>query len=404
MKHPSNQDVGVGGTAIFTVDASGYPPLSYRWQKNGINLSDGGNISGATTDTLEVSDCQMSDIAAYRCVVTNAYGDTTSDEASLRVAFIVESRFGGQNYTDYSETGTWNNSVAKSKAMGCTPGIGSRWRYIDSSTGKATFSFTPTVSGTYEVFTTNAPTINSADPMIHKVSHAEGTSTVQVCQNSGCTPNPCDAWRSLGQYSLIGAMTYTVELDGSMVAGSLPSGRAGRSDAIRWLAIAMAGETPYITQNPISQSIVFGDNASFSVQAGGDEPLSYQWQKDNVEIADGGPYNGTTTPTLDITAITFNEAGIYRCIVTNAYGADPSNPAALTVRRTISDFDGDGDVDQSDFGYLQGCLGILDVEVTYPACASADIDGDGNVNLDDLARFLECVSGPAVPAEQQCVN
>ncbi len=410
QKHPSDQDVGLGGTAIFTVTATGPSPLSYQWQMHGVNLSDGGHISGATTDTLVVSDCQISDIGDYRCIVTNAFGQDTSNVATLAVAkiipedFIVESRSGGKNFTNYSETGTWNNSVAKSTAEGCTPGIGSRWRFISSSPGKAIFSFSPTVSGTYEVFTTNATTVNSGNPMIHKVSHNGGTTTVQVCQNSGCTPNPCNVWRSLGQYTLTGGMTYTVELDGSLGAGSHPNDNAGRSDAIRWLAIDTGDRTPFVTENPISQSIAFGRDASFTVQAGGDEPLSYQWQKNNVDITDDGPYSGTTTPTLDITSATFDEAGIYRCIVINAYGAVVSHPVTLTVRPTISDFDGDGDVDQIDFAYLQRCLGILDVEVTAPACVSADIDGDGNVDLEDVALFLECVSGPAIPAAEHCVN
>ncbi|MDM8004908.1 MAG: family 10 glycosylhydrolase [Phycisphaerae bacterium] len=82
-QHPAAQNVCPGGTAMFTVAATGDTPLSYRWQKNQSDLSDGGQYSGATTATLTVSNAEAGDAANYRCVVTNAYGNATSNEASL---------------------------------------------------------------------------------------------------------------------------------------------------------------------------------------------------------------------------------------------------------------------------------------------------------------------------------
>ena len=48
---PQPQSVAALGTANFSVTATGCS-LTYQWQKNGVNLSNGGNISGATTATL----------------------------------------------------------------------------------------------------------------------------------------------------------------------------------------------------------------------------------------------------------------------------------------------------------------------------------------------------------------
>src|SRR6185436_17828649 len=42
---PANQTLTAGQTATFSVVASGTPPLSYQWQKNG------SNISGATSSS-----------------------------------------------------------------------------------------------------------------------------------------------------------------------------------------------------------------------------------------------------------------------------------------------------------------------------------------------------------------
>ena len=82
---PANQSVISGGTVNFNVLASGSSPLSYRWQKNSFNLSDGGHYSGAGTATLTISGADSGDVASYRCMVTNLYGTNYSTPAMLTV-------------------------------------------------------------------------------------------------------------------------------------------------------------------------------------------------------------------------------------------------------------------------------------------------------------------------------
>ncbi len=78
--HPSNQTVTVGGSATFTVVASGTAPLSYQWQRNS------SNISGATSSSYTLNNAQLSDSGAlFRCVVTNSFGTATSNQAQLTV-------------------------------------------------------------------------------------------------------------------------------------------------------------------------------------------------------------------------------------------------------------------------------------------------------------------------------
>ena len=87
-----------------------------------------------------------------------------------------------------------------------------------------------------------------------------------------------------------------------------------------------------MTVSPVYQTnIVPGSDVSFSVTATGTAPLSYQWQKDRVNLIDGGSITGATTATLTITGVTESDEGGYRCVVTNIAGADISNTAALTV-------------------------------------------------------------------------
>ena len=104
-----------------------------------------------------------------------------------------------------------------------------------------------------------------------------------------------------------------------------------------WLYSFMAGQSaalvdvPTITQQPANQLVATGGSAGFTVVASAVSPLNYQWQKNQADLADGGPYSGCTTPTLTVTQADSADAAIYRCVVTNAYGAVTSNPAWLVV-------------------------------------------------------------------------
>ena len=78
--HPSNQTVTVGQSATFTVGASGSAPLTYQWQRNMVD------ISGATSSSYTLSPTTLADNGAkFRCVVSNAFGNATSNEATLTV-------------------------------------------------------------------------------------------------------------------------------------------------------------------------------------------------------------------------------------------------------------------------------------------------------------------------------
>lgn len=70
---------------VFTAAAAGVPALNYQWQKNGTNLTDGGNVSGSATAALTVSNVRSADMAAYGVVVTNPLGSATSFAALLDV-------------------------------------------------------------------------------------------------------------------------------------------------------------------------------------------------------------------------------------------------------------------------------------------------------------------------------
>ncbi len=337
-QQPAEQRVAVGGTATFTVQASGFEPLSYRWQRNQLDLTDGGKISGATTSTLQVANCGADEMGSYRCVITNAYGSATSNPATLTVAltFIVESRAGGQNYTAYSEyaTGPLADSTAKSTAPGTTGGIGSRYGSMDYAVVKlkwAKYTYTPPATGLYEVFVTWPPSTNASDAVEHIVTHAGGSASLLMDQNSSSNPTGGNHWNSLGQYNLNAGVPYTV----TQTNQNYPDpGYIFRADAVKWELISIAGG-PTITQQPAAQELCPGSTATFAVSAMGQGTIAYQWQRGGANLSDGDRVSGATTATLRITDVATGDVGDYRCILTDANGTTRSTVATLTLDPTV---------------------------------------------------------------------
>jgi hypothetical protein len=77
---PASQTVTAGQTATFSVAASGTAPLSYQWQKNGVNIS-GATSASYTTPATTAAD----NGATFKVVVANSAGSAASSEATLTV-------------------------------------------------------------------------------------------------------------------------------------------------------------------------------------------------------------------------------------------------------------------------------------------------------------------------------
>jgi len=88
---PTNQIVSVvGANVAFTVAGGGTAPLNYLWYANGVALTNGGRISGATSATLSISNSQTNDSASYYAIVTNNYGFATSSVVRMTVYAPVQ--------------------------------------------------------------------------------------------------------------------------------------------------------------------------------------------------------------------------------------------------------------------------------------------------------------------------
>jgi Concanavalin A-like lectin/glucanases superfamily/Immunoglobulin I-set domain len=86
------------------------------------------------------------------------------------------------------------------------------------------------------------------------------------------------------------------------------------------------GSQPNIVQQPTSISVFAGKTASFSVQAAGTAPLSYQWKSNNVALV------GQTNATLFLGNAQLAWSGAqFSVTISNGAGSTNSDPATLTV-------------------------------------------------------------------------
>lgn len=130
-----------------------------------------------------------------------------------------------------------------------------------------------------------------------------------------------------GQHSLALKSDGTIVSWGSNANGQRNfTGNTFRSIAAGgYHSLAVRGNGPLITTQPLSRTILAGENVSFSVVATG-TGLSYQWQFNGQDIA------GQTQSQLVISSAGREQAGVYSVRVTNSSGTAYSMNAVLIVR------------------------------------------------------------------------
>ena len=84
-------------------------------------------------------------------------------------------------------------------------------------------------------------------------------------------------------------------------------------------------DPPVITAQPQGQSVGGGLPATFTVEASGSGPLSYQWRRNGIALS------GATNASLTLHELRRNDAGAYSVLVGNSAGAVASAVATLTV-------------------------------------------------------------------------
>lgn len=97
------------------------------------------------------------------------------------------------------------------------------------------------------------------------------------------------------------------------------------------VSLVVTQAPPVVRVQPAPQTVEEGNDAVFTVTAGGSAPLTYRWRRDGMLLADGLGIEGTTTPVLTLRNVTSDKAGAYSVIVTNPLGNTTSADGALVV-------------------------------------------------------------------------
>ena len=66
FRQPTNEWVAVGQQAAFNVGATGLPPITYQWRREGVN------IPGATNTVITITAAQTNHAGRYTVLVSDA--------------------------------------------------------------------------------------------------------------------------------------------------------------------------------------------------------------------------------------------------------------------------------------------------------------------------------------------
>ena len=142
---PAGQTTTVGGTATFSVTASGSGTLTYQWYQVPFTSTQfttptaGVAISGATNSSYTVpttATAQSNDGDSYFVIVSNSYGSAVSVRAGLAVGSGILLQLTGQPETQYVPVNSLATFSVTASCSGCIPAY--KW-YLANS-GSSTFT------------------------------------------------------------------------------------------------------------------------------------------------------------------------------------------------------------------------------------------------------------------------
>jgi len=443
-QQPVDVIANVGGTATFTVAATGIPTPSYQWRKSDYSLVNGGNISGADTGTLTLTNLTPRDAGIYSVVVSNVAGRVTSTYAVLRVWFpssIVAWGYDNASQTEVPAgltnavaitSGAYHNLALRNDGTvvpwgdnsthqtnvppGLTNTVAVAAGYyfnlalqnngIVAAWGDNTYHQTNVPSGLANVVMisagwyhslalrndgsvvawgdnsfgqTNVPAglsnaVAVAGGFYHSLALRNdgtvttwgqggdgqtnvpaGLSNVVAIAAGGCysvavkNDGTVTAWggdakcganvpTDLANVATVAARSFhgmALKSDGTVTAwGNNQFGQTnippGLTNVVAisvggYHSLALGRVPPMITSQPANQTVCAGSAVGFCVTATGTQPLSYQWQFDETNIA------GATGSCYTLTNAQPGQAGNYSVVITNVAGSVTSSNVVLTV-------------------------------------------------------------------------
>ena len=333
-KQPKAVDVLPGQSARFNVTVSGTGPFTYQWFKQGVP------ISGAVNASFTLTDVGAPSVGTFTVRVTSNLGSVTSSAATLALASrpvfakpLVGGTFaaGGTVVLTAVCTGTAPMTYQWYKDGGALKGANSPNLTLRPANLSHAGAYSVTVGNTFGVAESAvanvqivalpgiveqplAVSVTLGRPFFLRVRTALGAAqSFQWFKGTTAIPGATGAEYSVASAQVADAGSYFVAV--TNLAGTVKS----------VVAAVKVGVPPSIRTQPVSVSAKQGTAVRLSVLAQVSATLTYQWQKNGVNIP------GATAATYAIPSVAAVHVGSYRVRVGNAVGAVWSVEAGINV-------------------------------------------------------------------------
>ncbi len=339
-----------GNPHTFSVTATGTGPLIYTWEK----IAKPANIPvGTNSPSFNIPNVVLADAGSYRVLVTNVTGTiVASNTVILKVSSppVILTQPPASLVIAQAATG-----ILKLVVGGNAP-FAYEWFKVngltEASVGKAatlTVKGDATGPGTYRVKVSNALSLPGS-PVVSTDSIVEVDSkpTVVTAPLGGTHEAGDNIALSVVAGGTATGRTYQWYKDGKIVVGAVADTLA--FSPVKWAdrgsylveiinrvgvikskaAVLVIRSKPIILTEPVSFVGATKGTAAFSVVAGGDSPLTYQWFKNGVPMIPA-----VKTAKLSLSALTGAMAGPYFCRVSNGHIAGSTDSATVTL--TVED-------------------------------------------------------------------
>ncbi|GAA2234363.1 hypothetical protein N1031_09570 [Herbiconiux moechotypicola] len=320
---PAAVSTSVGGTATFTVSASGSPEVAYQWQSQPAG-GEWADLEGATSASYEVTASSAASGSLYRVVVSNGLGSVVSAEAALTVSAlqptVTVSKTEGLDADGETITVTGSGFLPDGAATtavrpplaGSFGGVYVVFGRFDSTWKPSEGAASSARSGLSTVWAVNAAdmaTIGGAERGAIELE-PDGTFTATLTVAGG-------AYDKAGEYGVYtyagGGVVYAPYETATPV--TLDESAPALSGQPADLSAPMAAGTP---------------TASFTVQATGSPTPTVQWERQGSD-GEWAALDGATESTLRLPFDESDSGAVVRAVVTNGLGSVTSDEAVLTV-------------------------------------------------------------------------
>jgi hypothetical protein len=343
VKQPLGNFVKAGSTLVLNAVVQGSMPISYQWQFNGVD------ITGAQTDTLELSNITLEQGGNYTLIASNQYGVSTSQVAVVMV---------GLGFTELYNTG-----VIKPGTLANGGSIDMHYQLIASAdpenpgpAAHVLYDGWPVTNGVYMLNGPDSKWISSKliDPVLRSGSPggtyiyrttfildttdpnvavlngkaAVDNAIIDIILNGVSTGitnifvfNQFTTFQITNGF-VAGLNTLDFIVTNVVTTGYNPEALRVELDGV---ALPLLNKAPELIAEPSDKLAFEQQDVTLSVIAIGSAPLTYQWYYEGFELP------GETNRQLTLSRVSIDQQGQYYVVVSNPFGEVTSKTVNLTV-------------------------------------------------------------------------